>query len=59
MKRKLNGRSRLGQSLNSVGVVGAGAMGRGIAQVCAMAGCDVTLFDVNDGAVTRAISAIR
>ncbi|MCM3060943.1 hypothetical protein M3553_22750, partial [Bacillus subtilis] len=24
-----------------------------------MAGCDVTLFDVNDGAVTRAISAIR
>ncbi|KAB0662417.1 3-hydroxyacyl-CoA dehydrogenase [Burkholderia sp. Bp9004] len=59
MKRKLNGRSRLEQSLNSVGVVGAGAMGRGIAQVCAVAGCDVNLFDVNDGAVTRAVSAIR
>ncbi|MGN8186478.1 3-hydroxyacyl-CoA dehydrogenase [Burkholderia sp. 22088] len=59
MKRKLNGRWRLGQALNRVGVVGAGAMGRGIAQVCAVAGCDVKLFDVTDGAVARAISAMR
>lgn len=30
-----------------VGVIGAGVMGRGIAQVSAMAGHDVVLFDIN------------
>ncbi|WP_321793739.1 3-hydroxyacyl-CoA dehydrogenase [Burkholderia pyrrocinia] len=49
----------MGQSLKSVGVVGAGAMGRGIAQVCAVAGCRVKLFDVVEGAAVRAISAVH
>jgi 3-hydroxybutyryl-CoA dehydrogenase len=49
----------LTQVLNSVGIVGAGAMGRGIAQVCAAAGCDVKLFDTAEGSVARAISAIQ
>ncbi|WP_175839118.1 3-hydroxyacyl-CoA dehydrogenase [Burkholderia anthina] len=49
----------MGQSLKSVGVVGAGAMGRGIAQVCAVAGCRVKLFDVADGAAVRAIAAVH
>ncbi|HUP90183.1 MAG TPA: 3-hydroxyacyl-CoA dehydrogenase family protein [Longimicrobiales bacterium] len=31
--------------IERVGIVGAGTMGHGIAQVAAMAGCDVTLFD--------------
>jgi 3-hydroxybutyryl-CoA dehydrogenase len=31
--------------LSQVGVVGAGAMGRGIAQICAQAGLKVQLFD--------------
>ncbi|MFT7591365.1 MAG: 3-hydroxybutyryl-CoA dehydrogenase, partial [bacterium] len=30
-----------------VGIVGAGTMGAGIAQICAMAGHNVILFDVN------------
>lgn len=34
-----------------VGVVGAGLMGTGIAEVCARAGLDVIVTDVNDGAV--------
>jgi 3-hydroxybutyryl-CoA dehydrogenase len=34
-------------------VVGAGLMGAGIAQVAALAGHDVTLQDVSDGALTR------
>jgi 3-hydroxybutyryl-CoA dehydrogenase len=34
-------------------------MGRGIAQVCALAGCDVRLFDAAEGAVPRAIEAVR
>ncbi|WP_172829730.1 3-hydroxyacyl-CoA dehydrogenase [Microterricola viridarii] len=41
-----------------VGVVGAGAMGRGIAQVSAAAGHDVVLFDSNADAVTSGLDAI-
>jgi 3-hydroxybutyryl-CoA dehydrogenase len=37
-------------NLQSIGVIGAGTMGNGIAQVCAMAGLDVTLVDVSDTA---------
>src|SRR5437867_12387521 len=37
-----------------VGVVGAGAMGGGIAQVAAAAGHNVVLADANAGAVERA-----
>ena len=41
-----------------VGVVGAGAMGSGIAQVAAAAGHDVVLHDSQDEAVARALSSI-
>ncbi len=41
-----------------VGVVGAGAMGAGIAQVAARAGHPVRLFDRADGAVDAAIDGI-
>jgi 3-hydroxybutyryl-CoA dehydrogenase len=41
-----------------LGIVGAGAMGRGIAQVAAQAGVCVKLFDVQDGAADRARDAV-
>ncbi len=41
-----------------VGVVGAGAMGSGIAQVAAAAGHRVILGDVDDSAVARAMAAM-
>ena len=43
----------------TVGVVGAGAMGRGIAQVAATAGHRVVLSDAREGAVHVALDAIR
>jgi 3-hydroxybutyryl-CoA dehydrogenase len=41
-----------------VGVVGAGTMGSGIAQVAAVGGFDVLLFDVADGAAAAAVGKI-
>ena len=40
-------------------VVGAGAMGSGIAQVCAQAGRQVTLVDVDQGVLDRALERMR
>lgn len=41
-----------------VGVVGAGIMGSGIVQVCAIAGCEVVMVDVSEAAVERGRAAI-
>jgi 3-hydroxybutyryl-CoA dehydrogenase len=45
--------------IETVAVLGAGTMGHGIAQVCAAAGCDVRLFDVDDAAATAGLDRIR
>ncbi|HWH75399.1 MAG TPA: 3-hydroxybutyryl-CoA dehydrogenase [Methylibium sp.] len=45
-------------SIQHIGVVGAGTMGNGIAQVCATAGLDVTLIDVSDAALARGLAAL-
>ena len=37
--------------VESVGIIGAGTMGNGIAQVCAVAGLGVTMVDVSDAAI--------
>jgi 3-hydroxybutyryl-CoA dehydrogenase len=42
-----------------VAVVGAGTMGAGIAQVAAVAGHPVTVYDVVEGAAGRAVAAVR
>lgn len=47
------------QNIQTVGVVGAGVMGLGIAQACAMAGYNTLLFDVNSTAVTEAFQQIN
>ena len=39
-------------SIDRVGVIGAGQMGGGIAEVCARAGVDVTVFETTDALVT-------
>ncbi|GAK96359.1 3-hydroxybutyryl-CoA dehydrogenase [Nonlabens tegetincola] len=40
--------------IKTVGIIGAGTMGRGIAQVAATAGCTVALFDTNQEALDNA-----
>ncbi|MGB3689745.1 MAG: 3-hydroxyacyl-CoA dehydrogenase NAD-binding domain-containing protein, partial [Jannaschia helgolandensis] len=44
--------------ITSIGIVGAGQMGNGIAHVCALAGYDVTLTDVNSDALEEAVKII-
>jgi 3-hydroxybutyryl-CoA dehydrogenase len=41
------------------GVVGAGTMGGGIAQIAAAAGLSVILVDINEGAVAKSLDAIK
>jgi 3-hydroxybutyryl-CoA dehydrogenase len=45
--------------INVIGVIGAGTMGNGIAQVCAVNGYRVVLSDVDQGALDRALKNIR
>jgi len=45
--------------INTVAVLGAGTMGHGIAQVCAAAGCDVRLYDIDDDAVQAGAARVR
>ena len=45
--------------IRTVAVLGAGTMGHGIAQVSAMIGCLVRLFDANDSATSTGMDRIR
>jgi 3-hydroxybutyryl-CoA dehydrogenase len=42
----------------TIGVIGAGQMGGGIAQVCAQRGYSVLMLDINEAAVQRGLGAI-
>ena len=44
--------------IESVGIIGAGTMGNGIAQICAAAGLSVTMVDISDAAVKRGLATI-
>ncbi len=45
--------------LHRIGVIGAGQMGGGIAHVCALAGFDVVMTDIDDAALQRGRAAIE
>ncbi|WP_043538790.1 3-hydroxybutyryl-CoA dehydrogenase [Salinarimonas rosea] len=45
--------------IKTVGVIGAGQMGNGIAHVCALAGLDVLLNDLDEGRVTAGLATIN
>jgi len=45
-------------NLHTIGVIGAGTMGNGIAQVCALAGFEVTLLDISASALEKALATV-
>ena len=45
-------------TIKLVGIVGAGTMGNGIAQACAVAGIDALMLDVNPAALEKGVAAI-
>ena len=45
--------------MKAIGVIGAGQMGNGIAHVFALAGYDVTICDINEVALNKAVSTIE
>jgi 3-hydroxybutyryl-CoA dehydrogenase len=44
--------------INKIGVIGAGQMGTGIAQVCALAGIEVALNDVSEARINAGLATI-
>ena len=44
--------------IETIGIIGAGTMGNGIAQVCAAAGLQVTMIDISDAAVARGMATV-
>ncbi|MET4388196.1 3-hydroxybutyryl-CoA dehydrogenase [Bradyrhizobium sp. F1.4.3] len=44
--------------IQTVGIIGAGTMGNGIAQICAAAGLSVVMVDISDAAVNRGIATV-
>ena len=46
-------------TIENIAVIGAGTMGNGIAQVCAVAGYQVTLIDVSEAALERGLATLR
>jgi len=45
-------------SIRKIGIIGAGQMGNGIAQVCAVARLQVVMVDISDAAVQRGIATL-
>ncbi|MGF6210701.1 3-hydroxybutyryl-CoA dehydrogenase [Comamonas sp. 4034] len=45
-------------TIQTVGVIGAGTMGNGIAQTCAVAGLQVVMVDISDAAVQKGLATV-
>ena len=45
-------------SITTVGIVGAGTMGNGIAQACAVSGLNVVMVDISEAAVAKGVATV-
>ncbi|MPM46825.1 3-hydroxybutyryl-CoA dehydrogenase [bioreactor metagenome] len=49
---------RLYMTISTVGIIGAGTMGNGIAQACAVSGINVVMVDISDAAVQKGVATV-
>ncbi|OGA98508.1 MAG: 3-hydroxybutyryl-CoA dehydrogenase [Burkholderiales bacterium RIFCSPLOWO2_12_FULL_65_40] len=45
-------------SISTVGIIGAGTMGNGIAQACAVSGINIVMVDISDAAVQKGLATV-
>ena len=45
-------------SIQTVGIIGAGTMGNGIAQACAVSGVNVVMVDISEAAVAKGVATV-
>ncbi len=45
-------------SIQTVGIIGAGTMGHGIAQACAVSGVNVVMVDISEASVAKGVSSV-
>ena len=45
-------------TITTVGIVGAGTMGNGIAQACATSGVNAIMVDISDAAVAKGLATV-
>ncbi|WP_369803354.1 3-hydroxybutyryl-CoA dehydrogenase [Pseudorhodoferax sp. Leaf267] len=48
----------MSNSITTVGIIGAGTMGNGIAQACATSGIDVVMVDISEAAVAKGVATV-
>jgi 3-hydroxybutyryl-CoA dehydrogenase len=48
----------MSNSITTVGIIGAGTMGNGIAQACAVSGIRVVMVDISDAAVAKGVATV-
>ncbi len=44
--------------ITTVGIIGAGTMGNGIAQACAVSGLNVVMVDISDASVAKGMATV-
>ena len=59
VKERPAARAEKAQAIRSIGVIGAGQMGSGIAHVCALSGFDIRLNDVSADRIKAGIATIN
>jgi len=45
-------------AISTIGIIGAGTMGNGIAQACAVSGLNVVMVDISDAAVSKGVATV-
>jgi 3-hydroxybutyryl-CoA dehydrogenase len=49
----------MGTQINTIGIIGAGQMGSGIAHISSLSGYDVRIYDINEDRITSSLATIN